>query len=190
MLMIEASRSLGLAARFASGYLAIARDETGQPTRRRGATHAWAQIYVPGVGWIDFDPTRGSAGNGGLVTVAVVRNPRHATPLRGTFVDPRRTISAWRCKSALPPIHRTISADRERSSADRTPANRFDRDVALIAPYQTRSCLPTRHHDKSMAEATAASAIVSMVPEENQKKRMIGREFYPATKAMHRVLVP
>ena len=85
MLMIEASRSLGLAARFASGYLAIARDETGQPACRRGAAHAWAQIYVPGAGWIDFDPTRGSGGNGRLVTVAVVRNPRHATPLHGTF---------------------------------------------------------------------------------------------------------
>jgi hypothetical protein len=47
---------------------------------------AWAQIYLPSIGWIDFDPTSGSAGNIGLVTVAVVRDPHHAIPLRGTFI--------------------------------------------------------------------------------------------------------
>jgi transglutaminase-like putative cysteine protease len=52
----------------------------------RGATHAWAQIYLPGTGWIDFDPTSGSAGNIGLVSVAVARDPRHAIPLHGTFI--------------------------------------------------------------------------------------------------------
>ena len=41
---------------------------------------------MPGTGWIDFDPTRGSAGTIGLVTVAVVRDPRHATPLHGTYI--------------------------------------------------------------------------------------------------------
>jgi hypothetical protein len=52
----------------------------------RGSTHAWAQIYLPGTGWIDFDPTSGSAGNIGLVSVAVARDPRHAIPLHGTFI--------------------------------------------------------------------------------------------------------
>jgi transglutaminase-like putative cysteine protease len=117
MLMIEASRSLGLAARFASGYLAIARDETGQPTQRRGATHAWAQIYVPGAGWIDFDPTRGSAGNGGLVTVAVVRNPRHATPLHGTFVGSASDHLGMEVQvSVTPDSPQAICADCERTS--------------------------------------------------------------------------
>jgi transglutaminase-like putative cysteine protease len=40
---------------------------------------------LPGAGWIDFDPTSGSVGNTGLVTVAVVPDPRHAIPLHGTF---------------------------------------------------------------------------------------------------------
>ncbi len=88
MLMIEAARSLGLAARFASGYLAAPLDDPeesiGGPAR--GSTHAWAQIYLPGAGWIDFDPTSGSAGTIGLVTVAVVRDPHHAIPLHGTFI--------------------------------------------------------------------------------------------------------
>ena len=88
MLMIEAARSLGLAARFASGYLAVPLDNPEEPTSgsARGSTHAWAQIYLPGNGWIDFDPTSGSIGKIGLVTVAVVRDPHHATPLHGTFI--------------------------------------------------------------------------------------------------------
>jgi Bacterial transglutaminase-like N-terminal region/Transglutaminase-like superfamily len=88
MLMIEAARSLGLAARFASGYLAVPLDKPEEPMSgsARGSTHAWAQIYLPGTGWIDFDPTSGRVGKSGLVTVAVVRNPHHATPLHGTFI--------------------------------------------------------------------------------------------------------
>jgi hypothetical protein len=87
MLMIEAARSLGLAARFASGYLAVPLDDPEEPTigPPRGSTHAWAQVYLPGTGWIDFDPTSGSVGKIGLVTVAVVRDPHHAIPLHGTF---------------------------------------------------------------------------------------------------------
>ena len=88
MLMIEAARSYGFAARFASGYLAVPLDD---PQKRssssgRGSTHAWAQVYLPDAGWIDFDPTSGSVGNVDLVTVAVVPDPRHAIPLHGTYV--------------------------------------------------------------------------------------------------------
>jgi transglutaminase-like putative cysteine protease len=88
MLRIEAGRSLGLAARFASGYLAVPIDEPQRPASgsAQGSTHAWAQIYLPGTGWIDVDPTSGRVGKTGLVTVAVVRDPDHATPLHGTFI--------------------------------------------------------------------------------------------------------
>jgi transglutaminase-like putative cysteine protease len=92
LLMIEAARSLGLAARFASGYLAAAFEPDEQPVGgsavdgAHGATHAWAQVYLPGAGWIDFDPTSGSVGKAALVTVAVVRDPAQALPLHGTFI--------------------------------------------------------------------------------------------------------
>jgi transglutaminase-like putative cysteine protease len=80
MLMIEAVRGLGFAARFASGYLAASMDN---PVG--GSTHAWAQVYLPGAGWIDFDPTSGTAGAASLVTVAVVQDPLDALPLHGTY---------------------------------------------------------------------------------------------------------
>jgi transglutaminase-like putative cysteine protease len=80
MLVIEAVRSLGFAARFASGYLAASMDN---PVG--GSTHAWAQVYLPGAGWIDFDPTSGTAGAASLVTVAVVQDPLDALPLHGTY---------------------------------------------------------------------------------------------------------
>jgi transglutaminase-like putative cysteine protease len=88
VLMIESARAFGFAARFVSGYLAVPSNEPQEPASdtARGSTHAWAQIYLPSTGWIDFDPTRGSAGSIGLVTVAVVRDPRHATPLHGSFM--------------------------------------------------------------------------------------------------------
>ena len=83
--MVEAARALGLAARFVSGYLAIAFDG-GAGDGPHGATHAWAQVYLPGAGWIDFDPTSGSVGKRALVTVAVVGDPADALPLHGTFI--------------------------------------------------------------------------------------------------------
>jgi transglutaminase-like putative cysteine protease len=97
LLMIEAARSLGLAARFASGYLAVPLEPGEEPADgaavdqaavdpARGATHAWVQVYLPGAGWIDFDPTNGSIGKAALVTVAVVRDPDQALPLHGTFI--------------------------------------------------------------------------------------------------------
>ncbi len=88
MLMIEAACSLGLTARFASGHFAVPPSNPEEPTSgsARGSTHAWAQICLPGAGWIDFNPTSGSVGKIDLVPVAVVRYPLQAIPLLGTFV--------------------------------------------------------------------------------------------------------
>ena len=83
VLLIEAARSFGVAARFASGYLAPPLDDFEAPSH--GATHAWAQAYLPGAGWIDFDPTNGGVGAAGLITVAMARDPRQALPLHGVF---------------------------------------------------------------------------------------------------------
>jgi transglutaminase-like putative cysteine protease len=84
LLTMEAARSLGLAARFVSGYIYV---PTIQPRSLGGgaATHAWLQIYLPGAGWMEFDPTNGIVGNRDLIRVAVVRDPSQAIPVSGTW---------------------------------------------------------------------------------------------------------
>ena len=83
LLMMEGARSLGLAARFVTGYIYV-------PSRDRhdvvggGATHAWVQVFLPGAGWVEFDPTNGIIGNQDLIRVGVARDPRQAIPLWGT----------------------------------------------------------------------------------------------------------
>jgi transglutaminase-like putative cysteine protease len=87
LFMMEAVRSLGLAARFVSGYIFVPEDRVDQvATVGGGSTHAWLQVYLPGAGWVDFDPTNSSVGNRNLIRVAVAWDHRHALPLWGTFV--------------------------------------------------------------------------------------------------------
>ena len=83
VLMIEAARALGLAARFVSGYLYNPRGTSGRVGG--GSTHAWVRIFLPGSGWVEFDPTNGIVGNAGLIRVAVVRDPQQAVPISGTW---------------------------------------------------------------------------------------------------------
>lgn len=86
LLMMEAARSLGLAARFVSGYLYDpAADGGGGSMFGGGATHAWLQIYLPGVGWAEFDPTNGIVGGLHLIRVAVTRDPSQAVPVSGQW---------------------------------------------------------------------------------------------------------
>jgi transglutaminase-like putative cysteine protease len=82
VLMMEAARSLGLAARFVSGYIFVPDRDA---TRGGGATHAWLQIYLPGAGWVDFDPTNSIVGNRHLIRVAVAWDHHQALPLWGTW---------------------------------------------------------------------------------------------------------
>lgn len=87
LLMIEAVRSLGFAARFVTGYLySPARDGNH---RGGGATHAWCQVYLPGAGWTEYDPTNGIIGTRDLIRVGVAREPRQAIPIAGTFTGRR-----------------------------------------------------------------------------------------------------
>jgi transglutaminase-like putative cysteine protease len=85
VLMMEAARALGLAARFVSGYLYVPDRDMGERYLGGGSTHAWCQIYLPGAGWVEFDPTNGIVGNRDLIRVAVGRDARQAMPLSGSF---------------------------------------------------------------------------------------------------------
>jgi transglutaminase-like putative cysteine protease len=87
LFMMEAARSLGLAARFVSGYLYDEKlVDAGGGVIGGGATHAWVQVYLPGAGWIEFDPTNALVGGRNLIRVAVARDATQAVPLSGSFV--------------------------------------------------------------------------------------------------------
>ncbi|MCX7099717.1 MAG: transglutaminase family protein [Methylococcales bacterium] len=81
-LFIEACRVLGLAARFVSGYL-----YTPLLPQSQGATHAWAEVYLPGAGWKGFDPTTGQVVGNDHITVAVSRHPEAVPPVSGAFMS-------------------------------------------------------------------------------------------------------
>jgi len=84
LLMIEAVRALGLAARFVTGYIYVP-SRADSANLGGGSTHAWCQVYLPGAGWVEFDPTNGIVGNRDLIRVGVARHPSQAIPLFGTY---------------------------------------------------------------------------------------------------------
>jgi len=89
-LLIEAARSLGLPARFVSGYLyndAVDADGT-DGLIGGGATHGWAQVHMAGAGWVDFDPTNDMIGGRNLIRAAVTLDPSDAVPISGSFRGP------------------------------------------------------------------------------------------------------
>ncbi|WP_280156205.1 transglutaminase family protein [Piscinibacter sp. XHJ-5] len=86
-LMIEAVRRLGYAARFVSGYVYTPEvPATNDQQAVSGATHAWLQVYLPGAGWITFDPTNNLIGGTDLIRVAYARHASFASPVSGTWV--------------------------------------------------------------------------------------------------------
>jgi transglutaminase-like putative cysteine protease len=82
VLLIEAARCLGFGARVVSGYLY----SPSAAAIGAGTTHAWADIYVPGSGWIAYDPTNGTIDCSDLIRVAVTRDIVQAAPISGSFV--------------------------------------------------------------------------------------------------------
>ena len=95
LLMMEAVRQLGMAARFVSGYLydpsldPASASPGKPPTQGSGSTHAWLQVYLPGAGWVPFDPTNNlRAGTAQLIRVGVARDPAQAAPISGSWFGP------------------------------------------------------------------------------------------------------
>ena len=85
-LMIEALRRLGFAARFVTGYIYDAALDGGAAgTTGSGATHAWVQVFLPGAGWMNYDPTNHINAGFDLIPVAIARYPGQAIPLAGSW---------------------------------------------------------------------------------------------------------
>ncbi|MCR9218847.1 MAG: transglutaminase family protein [Alphaproteobacteria bacterium] len=97
LLMMEAARSLGMAARFVTGYLYdpalddpqwSGGEANGTGVVGAGTTHAWCQIYLPGSGWTEFDPTNGRHGGSNLIRIGSGRTPEQVKPIEGSFFGP------------------------------------------------------------------------------------------------------
>jgi transglutaminase-like putative cysteine protease len=115
LLMIEGVRSLGMAARFVSGYVFLP-DADPRLTIGRGATHAWLQVYLPGMGWVDFDPTNKIVGNRNLIRVAVAWDHAQVLPLWGTFIGRRSAFQGM--EVAVSVLDETLSST-ERSQGEK-----------------------------------------------------------------------
>jgi transglutaminase-like putative cysteine protease len=113
VLLIEAARSLGFGARVVTGYLYSAPAD-GAAAIGAGSTHAWADIYVPGSGWIAYDPTNRTIGGMDLIRVAVTRDISQAVPISGSFVGPAGSYLGMTVDVA---VVLESAAPRERRSA-------------------------------------------------------------------------
>jgi transglutaminase-like putative cysteine protease len=83
VLMMEALRSFGFATRFVTGYLY---DDSSGTTQGGGSTHAWCSVYLPGAGWVEYDPTNGLVAGANLIRVGVAREAGQALPISGGFM--------------------------------------------------------------------------------------------------------
>ena len=96
LLMMEAVRALGLAARFVSGYLYDDRLAGGRANVGGGATHAWVAVYLPGAGWVEYDPTNGLIAGRNLIRICTARTPEQATPVSGGYLGSTRDLVGLR----------------------------------------------------------------------------------------------
>jgi len=116
VLFVDAVRSLGFGARIVSGYL-YNPDEDAVGSEGAGSTHAWAEVYVPGAGWITFDPTNRSVGGFNLIPVAVARDIRQTMPVSGSFVGDPDAFTGMqvrvRVSCSEPAVHGHAYADRQ-----------------------------------------------------------------------------
>jgi len=146
LLFIEAVRSLGFGARFVTGYLYDpALDGAQGAMQGSGATHAWADVYLPGAGWVEYDPTNGLIAGDNLIRVAVTRDPSQAIPIGGSFSG---TAGSFLGMS----IDVTVHA-RQTRHASMSPADSVAAELEQNAPTNISPAMqPERIEEHAMAQ--------------------------------------
>ncbi len=149
-LLVQILRHLGLAARFVSGYLIQlaeqepAQDKVGEPRKDSVDLHAWTEVYLPGAGWIGFDPTSGLLAAEGHIPLACAPDPFEAAPISGSVepskVDFSYAMSVRRIEEA-PRAAKPIT-DEEWKEV-RELAHAIDRDLATLDVRLTTGGEPT-----------------------------------------------
>lgn len=107
-LLLEAVRSIGLAARFASGYLDSAASAAG-----RAATHAWVEIYFPEHGWLGFDPTLGQRTSFKHILIGVSAHPRGVMPVSGRYSGPESLYQGMKVSVQIDKLEDAVYAGDE-----------------------------------------------------------------------------
>jgi transglutaminase-like putative cysteine protease len=97
VLMMEAARHWGFAARFVTGYIQMSEGQ-------HGATHAWTEVYIPGAGWHGFDPTNNKMAGNEHVSVAVAREQEKASPLSGAWEGPANAFNRMNVSVQVVPL--------------------------------------------------------------------------------------
>ena len=129
LLMMEAVRSLGFAARFVSGYLYdAALEKAAERMVGGGATHAWCSVYLPGAGWVEFDPTNGLVAGRNLIRVCTARTPEQAVPVAGRFIG-RRSDFMGLAVDVEVTVHSAVGVKVEASSEAKRYAEDLDSEL-------------------------------------------------------------
>lgn len=105
-LFIELARRLGFAARFVTGYIHDRSPESGTMASVIGLTHAWADVFIPNDGWVEFDPTNNLVADRQLLRVAVARVPEDASPISGSYVGPAGAFVGLSVGVDITPVER------------------------------------------------------------------------------------
>lgn len=118
-LLLDAARSLGIAARFASGYLECSAAEAGD-----ASTHAWAEIYLPGHGWRGYDPTLGTETTAAHVATGLSNHPRGVMPVTGSYYGPASAFRTMSVSVSLTPEPLPAPAPRRGVGVSKTGSQR------------------------------------------------------------------